>query len=204
MSGPPLILASGSPRRRQLLAELGVAFEVRPADVDETPLPGEAAADLVRRLAVAKAEAGLADALGAGIGPPVVVLAADTIVSLDGDVLGKPVDEADATRMLERLSGSRHEVLTGVAVAASHGTAARLEVDVVTTGIVMATWTPAEIAAYVATGEPMDKAGSYAIQAEVGDRFVTEVDGRFDNVVGLPLDVAARLLGAAGLPLTER
>ena len=146
-----------------------MAFDVRPADVDETPVAGESADDLVRRLAVAKAEAGLA----AAPERPVVVLAADTLVSVDGEVLGKPVDAADAARMLGLLSGSRHQVLTGVAVAwaSADATAAGLAVEVETTHVHMAPWTDEQIAAYVSSGEPMDKAGSYAIQ-EVGDRFV--------------------------------
>ena len=147
---------------------------------------------------MAKAEAGLA----AASERPVVVLAADTLVSVDGEVLGKPVDEADAARMLRLLSGSRHQVLTGVAVAASHGTAAMLAVEVETTHVHMAPWTDEQIAAYVASGEPMDKAGSYAIQ-EVGDRFVTQIEGTFDNVVGLPLDRTRRMLAEAGVDLPE-
>ena len=191
-----LVLASASPRRRELLAQLGVPFEVRPADVDETPVPGEAAADLVRRLALSKAQA----ALVAALEDDLVVLAADTVVVLDGEVLGKPVDAADAARMLRALSGSRHEVLTGVAVAGSHGTSASLEVQVVTTSVHMGEWTDEQIAAYVASGEPMDKAGSYAIQ-EVGDRFVRSIDGPFDNVVGLPMAVTRQMLTDAGIDL---
>lgn len=200
-----LVLASGSPRRRVLLAELGVAFDVRPADIDETPLPGEGADDLVRRLAVDKALAGVAAAPEVDV----VVLAADTVVAVEGEVLGKPVDEADAAHMLRTLSGTRHQVLTGVAVArraagaadgAVVGPAVAIDVEVVVTHVHMRRWTDDEIAAYVASGEPMDKAGSYAIQ-EVGDRFVERIEGRFDNVVGLPVDVARRLLTEAGLPL---
>ncbi|MEZ5205176.1 MAG: Maf family protein [Acidimicrobiales bacterium] len=191
-----LVLASGSPRRRELLGALGMAFDVRPADVDETPLPGEPADVLVRRLAVAKAEA----ALAAASERPVVVLAADTVVAVDGEVLGKPVDEADAARMLRALSGTRHKVLTGVAVGRvdASGTASSVDVEVAVTHVHMAPWTDEEIAAYVATGEPMDKAGSYAIQAEVGDRKVERIEGDFDNVVGLPMAVVRRLLGEVG------
>lgn len=196
-----LILASGSPRRRMLLGGLGVPFEVCPTDVDETPDPGETAEVLVRRLAVAKAEAGLA-AAATGPDAPTIVLAADTLVSVDGEVLGKPVDEADAARMLRLLSGSRHQVLTGVAVAWADGGAAGLEVEVEVTHVHMAPWTEDQIAAYVESGEPMDKAGSYAIQ-EVGDRFVTEIEGGFDNVVGLPVDRTRRMLADAGLSLPD-
>ncbi|WP_421118231.1 Maf family protein [Aquihabitans daechungensis] len=193
-----LVLASGSPRRRDLLAASGFAFDVRPADVDESPLPGEGAEELVHRLAVAKAEAGLA----AAPERPVVVLAADTLVSVDGEVLGKPLDPADAARMLRLLSGSRHQVLTGVAVATSTATAATLSVEVETTHVHMAAWTEDQIAAYVASGEPMDKAGSYAIQ-EVGDRFVTRIEGSFDNVVGLPVERTRRMLAEAGIARPE-
>lgn len=195
-----------------MLHALGVAFDVRPADVDETPRPDEDAVALVRRLAADKAQA----ALQAAPEDDVVVLAADTVVSVDGEVLGKPVDAADAARMLRLLSGSRHQVLTGVAVAARGvpaepaegstpesvviGPATSLAVEVVTTHVQMRPWTADEIDAYVASGEPMDKAGSYAIQ-EVGDRFVVAIDGSFDNVVGLDVDVAHRMLADAGLDL---
>lgn len=190
-----LVLASGSPRRRDLLGELGIAFEVRPTDVDESPAPGEVPVDLVRRLAVAKAEAGLA----AAPEHDVVVLGADTLVTVAGEVLGKPTDAADARRMLGLLSGTRHPVHTAVAVAwRSRGTAASISVEVVTTWVTMAELSNDDIAGYVATGDPMDKAGAYAIQ-EVGDRFVQSIEGPFDNVVGLPMDVTRRLLADAGL-----
>ncbi len=193
---PRLVLASASPRRRELLGRLGVPFEVHVADVDESPLPGELANDLARRLAVAKAEAvvGRLPVVSDGL----VVLAADTVVAVGDEVLGKPEDPADAARMLGLLSGTRHQVHTGVAVAACWGTAASLEVAVEVTHVHMAAWSDDDITDYIATGEPFDKAGSYAIQ-EVGDRFVTEIDGNFDNVVGLPVDLARRMLVAAGL-----
>ncbi|MCU1497974.1 MAG: hypothetical protein JWM47_1927 [Acidimicrobiales bacterium] len=212
--GPVLILASGSPRRRELLARLGVGFEVRPADVDETPFPGEAPEELVRRLAVAKAEA----AMFAAPEPDVVVLAADTIAAVDGDVLGKPVDDDDATAMLRRLSGRRHRVLTGVAVARRAspgdgidrgpvddgvlGPAPSTAVAVETTFVTFLPLTDADIADYVATGEARDKAGSYGIQAG-GGGFVASIEGDFDNVVGLGLDTARRLLTDAGLALSD-
>lgn len=195
---PRLVLASASPRRHQLLGQLGVPFEVQPADVDETPLPGESAMDLVRRLAVAKAQAALEQR--SSLGEEIVVLGADTVVAVDDEVLGKPVDSVDAARMLGLLSGTRHQVLTGVAVAASWGTAAHLEVAVEVTHVHMRPWTDDEIAAYVASGEPMDKAGSYAIQ-EIGDQFVTAIDGRFDNVVGLPMEVVRTMLERVGVDL---
>lgn len=195
---PRLVLASGSPRRRELLGALGVLFDVRPTDVDETPGPTETPIDLVRRLAVDKASAGL----DAAPERDVVVLAADTLVAVGGEVLGKPVDADDATRMLGLLSGTRHPVHTAVAVAwRADGTAAALSVEVVTTWVTMRRLTDAEITDYVATGDPMDKAGAYAIQ-EIGDRFVEQVEGPFDNVVGLPMDVTRRMLAEAGLGTT--
>lgn len=194
---PELILASGSPRRRQLLAELDVEFEVRSSDVDESPRPGEAPLDLVRRLAVAKAEAVLA----AATEPDVIVLGADTLVAVAGEVLGKPGDAEDATRMLRLLSGTRHPVHTAVAVARrAGGTSASITVEVVTTWVTMGELSDEDIADYVATGDPMDKAGAYAIQ-EIGDRFVRSIDGPFDNVVGLPRETTRQLLIAAGLDL---
>jgi len=195
-----LILASASPRRRELLAQLGVAFEVMAADVDETPHPGEAATDLVRRLAVAKADAAVAASRALDRRRPIVVLAADTVVAVEGEVLGKPVDDADAARMLRVLSGTRHQVLTGVAVVASSDMAASIDVDVAITEVHMAELSQDDIADYVATGDPLDKAGSYAIQ-EVGDRFVRSITGGFDNVVGLPLDLVRRMLVDAGIDL---
>lgn len=196
---PTLVLASGSPRRRELLGRLGVAFEVRPADVDETPAAGEAPADLVRRLAVAKAEAALADATE----PDVVVLAADTVVAVDDVILGKPTDEHDAARMLRLLSDRTHVVLTGVAVArrgpgaAGLGPAASLAVEVEATEVTFVPLTEADIAWYVASGEPADKAGAYGIQGR-GAVFVATVRGSHDNVVGLGLVTARRLLADAG------
>ena len=193
----PVVLASGSPRRRQLLGDTGLAFVVRPSDVDETPRPGEAPIELVRRLAVDKAET----ALAATTEPDVVVLAADTLVATDGVVLGKPIDAADATRMLRLLSGTRHPVHTAVAVAQrADGTAASVTVEVTTTWVTMAPLTGDDIATYVATGDPMDKAGAYAIQ-QIGDRFVQRIDGPFDNVVGLPMATVRRLLAEAGIDL---
>ncbi len=205
-----LVLASGSPRRRELLARLGVEFDVRPADVDETPRPAESADDLVRRLAVDKAQAGLAAAPEAHV----VVLAADTVVVLDGEVLGKPADAADASTTLGRLSGRTHVVCTGVAVArrgaggptdpdpaadgVALGPAVTLTVEVVATEVTFVDLDPADVTAYVATGEPLDKAGAYGIQGLAGV-FVSSVHGSYDNVVGLPLAVTARLLAEAGI-----
>lgn len=209
---PDLVLASASPRRRELLGRLGAAFVVRPAGVDETPQPGEAAADLVRRLAVAKAEAGLA----AATEPEVVVLAADTVVAVDGEMLAKPADGTDATRMLRSLSGRTHVVLTGMAVAhrsippdepvaseAALAPTVGLAVEVETTDVTFRELSDADIARYVATGEPLDKAGAYAIQG-AGAAFVFALRGSRDNVIGLDLDTTRRLLTEAGVELLRR
>jgi septum formation protein len=176
---PGLVLASGSPRRRALLAQLGLTFTVVTPDVDESPLLGEQPRDLVRRLAAAKA--------AAVEGDPVV--AADTTVEVDGEILGKPADPDDARRMLRRLSGRAHKVHTGVAVRAGE----RTLVDVVTTIVTFVPLQPVVIEWYVGTGEPLDKAGAYAIQGK-GGVFVEHVRGSVSNVVGLPLTSVARLL----------
>ena len=188
-----LVLASGSPRRRQLLAGLGIEAEVRPADVDETPLAGEAAEPYVLRLAASKARArGKGDEL---------VLAADTVVVLDGDLLGKPRDPDDARHMLRRLSGRDHEVLTGVAVF--HPARDRSWSEVARTRVEMARLSAQEIDWYVASGEPMDKAGAYAIQG-LGALFVERLEGNYSNVVGLPIPLTYRLLEGAGFEVISR
>lgn len=176
---PGLVLASGSPRRRELLSQLGLSFAVVAPDVDETPRPGERAVELVRRLAVEKA--------AAVDGDP--VLAADTTVEVDGEILGKPRDPDDARRMLRRLSGRSHKVHTGVAVRAG----ARLETEVATTIVTFVAVTPPVLEWYVATAEPYDKAGAYAIQG-TGGVLVEGIRGSVSNVVGLPLTSVARLL----------
>jgi septum formation protein len=172
-----LVLASASPRRRDLLTGLGLRFEVRVAAVDESPRPGEPPGVLVERLAGAKAEA--AAAVG---GTDEVVIAADTVVVVDGDTLGKPVDAGDAARMLRHLGGRTHRVVTGVAVRRD-GAAAT---TVVSTDVTFTPLTEADIAWYVTTGEPLDKAGAYAIQG-AGGLFVERIAGSYHNVVGLPL-----------------
>ncbi len=194
MTSPNLILASGSPRRRRMLRRLGLEFEVRPADIDESPLAGEAAPEYVARLADDKAAA----VLGASQSPATeVILAADTVVAIDGELLGKPADRDDAERMLARLSGRGHEVLTGVAVhTAERGRLAALE----RTRVRFAEMTPEEISWYVATNEPLDKAGAYAIQG-CGALFVEGIEGNYSNVVGLPLPAVYRLLRQAGIDL---
>ncbi|MEM8929883.1 MAG: Maf family protein, partial [Acidobacteriota bacterium] len=180
------------------LRGLGLDPQIRPVDLDETPHPGEAAEPYVRRLAESKARArGEADEL---------ILAADTVVAIDGELLGKPVDAEDARRMLRRLGGRAHEVLTGVALwrpsrnPAENPSEDRLEAEVVTTRVVFASLTEDEIDAYVATGEPMDKAGAYAIQGRAAV-FVERIDGNYSNVVGLPLPTVYRWLAAFGQPV---
>jgi septum formation protein len=189
----PLILASASPRRRELLTRAGVAFEVCPADVCEGVRPGELPIACARRLARAKA---LAIAGRVGRSPRRLVLGADTIVVLDGEVLGKPRDPDHAVQLLTRLTGRRHRVITAVALAASD----TLEVRdaAVESEVVMRAADERELREYVATGESLDKAGAYAAQGE-GRRFIERIQGSESNVIGLPLAESLALLRAAGL-----
>ena len=182
----PLILASASPRRRELLESLDLGFTVRPAAVDETPHPGERPRDLVRRLAREKAAAGARNGEW--------VLAADTIVVRDGEVLGKPAHRNEARSMLERLQGRWHLVLTGVALRPPDGDTLHA---VESTRVLFAELTPEQIDWYAATGEPDDKAGAYAVQG-LGALFVSEIDGNYSNVVGLPLPTVRQLFEGAG------
>ncbi len=172
-----LYLASSSPRRQQLLAQLGVAFEILTPDIDETPMAGESPLALVERLARQKAEAGLAMAKA-----PRPVLGSDTIVVLDGRILGKPRDRADALATLASLSGRRHQVMTAIALATASGTRSQ----VITTEVAFCELTTAQIEAYWDSGEPADKAGSYGIQG-LGGNFVRAIYGSYSAVVGLPL-----------------
>ena len=185
-----MILASQSPRRIELMREAGFDVAVIPADIDETALPDEAPFALVERLARAK---GAAVAASHGT-PGEIVVAADTIVALDGEILGKPHDETDAHRMLRELSGRTHQVATGVCIAhvGEDPANARSFVDV--TDVTFYELTDAEIDAYVASGEPMDKAGAYGIQGARGRMLVRSIDGDFYNVVGLPIARLARTL----------
>jgi septum formation protein len=178
-----MILASGSPRRRELLALLGVDFTAVAPDVDESARAGESAGDLVNRLAEAKAWT------VAGAHPDAIVLGADTAIELDGEVLGKPVDPDDARRILRTLSGRTHVVHTGVAVVAGTDGATASTASRVT----FAPLTDADIEWYVATGEPFDKAGAYALQG-AGGVFVTTVSGSVSGVLGLPLNETAALI----------
>ena len=186
-------LASASPRRRELLAQLGVRCEVLPVGVDERPRPGETAADLVCRLASAKAVAGIAVRPASA---PAPVVAADPAVALGTELFGKPVDEADATRILNRLSGRTHAVYTAVAVADG----GRERVQLSRSEVTFRPLGSAEIAAYWRTGEPADKAGAYAIQGR-GAQFIADLSGSYSGVMGLPLFETARLLAFFGCEL---
>ena len=189
MSVPPLVLASGSPRRRQLLEMLGIPHDVAPVGLDETRLPDEPPDTYATRLAAEKALAGAREHPGRW------VLGADTIVVLDGDVLGKPASPAEAKAMLGRMSGRAHEVITAVALARDD--AASIRVD--RTTVWFRELDPARIAAYVATGEPMDKAGSYGAQG-LGAVIVDRVEGDYFGVIGLPVRLVVELMEEAGIP----
>ena len=191
---PQLILASGSPRRRAFLTDLGATYAVQAADVAETPRPGEQPAALAARLAAAKAQAVAARLDHAHA----LVIAADTVVALGDDVLGKPVDDVEATAMLTRLRGRPHQVITAVCVCDCRTGRASLRVN--TTTVVMRDYTDAEIAAYVATGDPLDKAGAYAIQEPVFAP-AAAIDGCLSTVVGLPLGDLSDLLAEHGVQL---
>jgi septum formation protein len=186
-----LILASASPRRRELLAQAGYTVHVLPAHIPEHRHAGETPAEFATRLAREKAEAVFRDKeRDLGDDPdPLIVLGADTIVVLGDEVLGKPADAADATRMLRLLSGRTHEVITGVAVATSSG----VQVAAESTSVTMDPISEDEIREYIESGEPMDKAGAYAIQGFAG-RWIPRIEGCYFNVVGLPLATVRKML----------
>ena len=190
-----LILASASPRRRELIERLGLTFDVLPANVDETPMRGEAPTALALRLAETKAMSIAHVRTGA------LVVGSDTIVVVDGDVLGKPVDEDDAVRMLMRLEGREHRVETGIAVVApplAGQKAARVASSVVGVDVRFRSFDEPFARAYVATREPLDKAGAYGIQG-YGSALVERIDGDYFAVMGLPLVRLTRLLARAGV-----
>lgn len=188
-----LILASASPRRRELLAQVGVAFTVESADLNEDLLPDESAAVYVQRLAVEKAQA-VWNRRQASDTPdtPLLVLGADTAVVSEGNIFGKPADAADARRMLELLSGRTHAVLTGLAVVTRKGVFSDVEITHVTFNIPE----KHEITGYIASGEPLDKAGAYAIQGYAA-RWIPRIEGCYFNVVGLPIARTIALLAEA-------
>ena len=188
----PLILASASPRRLDLLAQMGIVPDaVCPADIDETPIEGETPKMLAERLAVAKAQAMQADHTGKWI------ISADTVVAVGRRVLGKPTDNADVERMLQLLSGRRHGVYGGICVITPDGNIIK---RVVKTNVVFKPLTPSEIDQYITSGEPLGKAGSYAIQG-YGGCFVRQIMGSYSNVVGLSLYDLRQMLNGNGYPL---
>ena len=184
-----LILASRSPRRAELLSAAGIAFDVLAADVDETPRAREAPVAYVERLAIEKACAVHA------LRPQARVLGADTTVTIDGEILGKPVDEADAVRMLRLLQGRAHEVHTGVALVSSAGVQSAVD----TTLVWFDAMTDEDISWYVGTGEPVDRAGAYAIQG-FASRFIPRIEGSYSNVVGLPVALVSSILNTGLSP----
>ena len=182
-----LILASASPRRKELLGHLGVPFEIVVTDIDESVQPGEAPDVYVERLALEKSKAASR--------PNDLALGADTAVAIDGQILGKPNDVEDAIRMLGLLSGRTHEVFTGVGLSDGSSVVVRTEVT-------FTSLASPDIAWYVATGEPMDKAGAYGMQS-IGGTFVESISGSYSNVIGLPLAQTAVLLRKAGVAVME-
>jgi septum formation protein len=198
-----LVLASASPRRRELLTRAGYTFTIHPAHIPEDPLPNESPIAYVVRLARQKAEAVFAEITKANASETRAsahpqVLGADTTVTLDNQIFAKPADPEDAVRMLRLLSGRTHRVITGVALV----TAQRTEVAAEVTGVRFLTLSDEEIAAYVTTGEPMDKAGAYAIQGRAA-RWIPRITGDYSNVVGLPLALVSTMLEAANTHLTR-
>jgi septum formation protein len=192
-----LVLASASPRRQELLRNAGISFTVQPADIDETPLPGESARDCAERLAREKALAVWR------VRPQDTVLGADTIVVVDSTILGKPTDAGDAAHMLRLLSARTHQVITGVCLVGPGTSGQRpakncpddpqVKIASETTLVTMSEISDDEILAYVATGEPMDKAGAYAIQG-MASRWIPRIEGDYSNVVGLPVALVYRML----------
>jgi septum formation protein len=179
-----LVLASRSSRRAELLAAAGIEFTVRVTDVDETPLDDEAPRDYVLRIAEAKARAVQAS-------DDEIVLAADTTVVLGTEIMGKPKDAADAARMLRALAGKRHDVITAICLRHAKG----MKTDIASTAVWFAHLSDAEISDYVASGEPMDKAGAYGIQG-LASKFIDRIDGSYSNVVGLPVALTYCLISA--------
>jgi septum formation protein len=183
-----LVLASASPRRQELLRNAHIAFEVQPANINEDPLPNEPARTYAERVAREKAQA------VAQKHPHVAVLGADTVVVIDHQILGKPSNSADAARILRLLSGRTHHVITGVCLAVG----GRSEVASETTAVTMSEISEDEITGYIATGEPMDKAGAYAIQG-IASRWIPRIEGDYSNVVGLPVARVFQMLRKAHL-----
>jgi septum formation protein len=194
-----IILASSSPRRAEILRDAGIAFEVRPTDIDETQLPGEKAQTMVARLADEKARAAAAQIAEGS--RECIVVGADTTVEMDGEIFGKPRDAAHAREMLAKLSGRTHHVLTGIFLLRLPGNATRAAVE--NSAVTFAPLSEKEIDAYVTSGEPFGKAGAYAIQGLAG-RFIPRIEGCYFNVVGLPLARLYALLRELGWQSEER
>lgn len=188
-----IVLASASPRRRELLEQIGVQYTCEPQDIDESILPNEQANVYVVRLASEKALSGAKTT-------QLPVLGSDTCVVLNGAILSKPSSEADAFEMLQKLSGTTHEVMTGVALCTHKGDSQNIDACCVTTKVTFVTLTDQQIKDYIATGEPMDKAGSYGIQGKAAV-FVDGIIGSYSNVVGLPLKETAQLLQQHQVPI---
>jgi septum formation protein len=185
-----LVLASASPRRQELLRNAGIEFEAQPADIPEDPFPGEDPVTCAERLAREKAR------LIAQRRPKAFVLGADTIVLVDGEMLAKPTDKADARRMLGLLSGRTHQVITGVCLI-SPAPRPNEETSSATTLVTMENISESDIAKYAESGEPMDKAGAYAIQG-IASRWISRIEGDYPNVVGLPVWLVCRMLRSSG------
>ena len=179
----PIVLASASPRRQELLTNAGIDFVVRPSDIPEIPLAGESPRTFAERMAAEKAKAARANGKGS------VILAADTVVAVGSEILGKPENAADAARMLRLLRDRTHEVITAVCLVGKYFEDVRSE----TTAVHFTAMSDAEIEDYVASGEPMDKAGAYAIQGRAS-RWISKIEGDYYNVVGLPVDLVWRML----------
>ena len=177
-----IVLASQSPRRSEILRQAGIPFVARPAHVDETARPGESPQDYVKRVACDKATA-------AGAAPGEIVLGADTVVVIGGEILGKPAHTTDAVRMLGLLAGREHQVLTGICLRRG----AEMVIDCARTRVWFKPLTREAIAEYVASGEPMDKAGAYAIQG-LASKFIERIEGSYTNVVGLPIELVQQIL----------
>jgi septum formation protein len=187
-----IVLASASPRRQELLRNAGIRFTVQPAAIDETPIVGETARDCAERLAREKALAVFQTR------PQNCVLGADTVVTIDGLILGKPQDNHDAVRMLQMLSGRTHTVITGVCLVTPTAEGSNVRTASESTLVTMTDLSVDEILGYVATGEPMDKAGAYAIQG-IASRWIPRIEGDYSNVVGLPIPLVYSMLKKTGL-----
>ena len=191
-----IYLASKSPRRAELLRQIGIDFTVHAVDIDESQLPGEAPVDYVSRIALEKAQSAMAELRDQD--PDYCIIAADTTISLDGDIIGKPADRGQCRCILERLSARQHLVLSAVALATAGDTSLRLSQNRVSFRALGSS----EIEAYCASSEPLDKAGAYAIQGRAA-MFINHLDGSYSAVMGLPLFETAELLQTAGIALTE-